>query len=54
MYVRYGDEYFAVYAGSLEQARQYALGWGGEAIRELNENEYYEIVPIIHLLPRGN
>ena len=36
--IEHGD-YFTVYAGSLEQARQYALGWGGEAIRELNENE---------------
>ena len=34
-------EYFTVYAGNLEQARQYALIYGGEAIRELNENELW-------------
>lgn len=32
-------EYFTVDAESLAQAREYALTWGGEAIRELNEGE---------------
>jgi hypothetical protein len=32
-------EYFIVDAESLAQAREYALEYGGEAIRELNESE---------------
>ncbi len=32
-------EYFTVDAESLEQAREYASWYGGEAIRELKPNE---------------
>ena len=32
-------DYFTVYAQSLAQARQYALLYGGEAIRELKPNK---------------
>jgi len=30
-------EYFTVRANSLAEARESAAGWGGEAIRKLNE-----------------
>ena len=36
----YGDEFFVVYASSLEQAHQNAYGLGTKVVRELNENEY--------------
>ena len=36
----YGDEYFVVYASSLEQAHQKAYGLGTTVVRELNETEY--------------
>tara|TARA_R110000868_G_scaffold60809_1_gene185197 strand:+ start:48 stop:170 length:123 start_codon:yes stop_codon:yes gene_type:complete len=34
--IEHGDK-FVVYADSLEQARQYALEYGGEAIKELKD-----------------
>ena len=36
----YGDEFFVVYASSLEQAHQKAYGLGTAVVKELNENEY--------------
>jgi hypothetical protein len=36
----YGDEFFVVYASSLEQAHQKASGLNLSVVRELNENEY--------------
>jgi len=36
----YGDESFAVYAPSLEQAHQKASGLNLSVVRELNKNEY--------------
>jgi len=36
--IEHGD-YFTVEAESLEQAREYAIGYGGEAIKELNKTE---------------
>lgn len=30
-------EYFTVRANSLAEAREHAAGWGGEAIKKLNE-----------------
>lgn len=32
-------EYFTVKANSLAEAREHAAGWGGEAIRKLNNSE---------------
>lgn len=32
-------EYFTVKATSLAEAREHAAGWGGEAIRKLNDSE---------------
>ena len=36
--IEHGD-YFTVDAENFAQAKEYALGYGGEVIRELNENE---------------
>ena len=35
--IEHGD-YFTVEAESLEQAREYAIGWGGEAIEKLKQD----------------